>query len=211
MQRIWLILTVIALFGCANDPESTESSPEKRGRFSDPGFLCDPANIALWDGLRDEGTDLTSYGLVCDKGGGSSIVVRDSLVPAAGNGEENDSENSADATAGSDIPDPVEDEMPPEDEEVPSDDPPPALDVEDPPAVVAVTYTADLKVLIDGDCIGCHSAGGSAPRLDGYANASAAGAASLAEIQNNAMPIGNPWSPADKALFLEWSNAGFPE
>lgn len=79
---------------------------------------------------------------------------------------------------------------------------------------VAVSFTTDIKPIIDKQCLGCHGAGTQTPPdLSTYANNKAAGALSLADIQADKMPKPPlaPLSADDKALFKAWVDAGYPE
>jgi hypothetical protein len=85
----------------------------------------------------------------------------------------------------------------------------------------ALTYYQDVKPIIDAKCAGCHRDGGVAPfSLTSYEDAVA-----YAGISRIAVELGNmpPWhaaeecndyyasralEPADKAMFLEWVDAG---
>ncbi len=80
------------------------------------------------------------------------------------------------------------------------------------PYGAAVTYTADVRPIIQATCGSCHttsSVGGI--NLNTYANASMNAAASLAEILADSMPPGTPLSSGDKDLWQVWIDDGKPE
>jgi len=80
-------------------------------------------------------------------------------------------------------------------------------------AVVSVTYTNDIKPLLDLKCVGCHGSSGAAAgvQLQDYTHAKANASLSLAAIKNNSMPPGGPLTQAQKDLFQAWVDAGEPQ
>ncbi|MBS2029281.1 MAG: hypothetical protein JST54_15375 [Deltaproteobacteria bacterium] len=95
--------------------------------------------------------------------------------------------------------------------------------VTDAGTAVTATYYGDIKPILDGRCIGCHTAGGLAPfSLDSFDLASANAALMAADVQTRHMP---PWladhccqeyrdspqlTPEQIALFGAWLDAGTP-
>lgn len=118
------------------------------------------------------------------------------------------------ATACSSPPDGTSDNNAPPENEQPNNEPEPT----------GPTYHADIRPLIDDNCIGCHDAGGIGPfELNSYENVSGAAAVALAAIEDGTMP---PWQPApacrdmhdDRILSLDevetfrtWVDNGKPE
>jgi len=82
-----------------------------------------------------------------------------------------------------------------------------------PDVAAAPTYTAEVKALLDGNCIGCHSTASPSHgiALDTYATAKANASSANSAIQAGYMPTGGPLSTAQKALFQAWVTAGEPE
>lgn len=80
-------------------------------------------------------------------------------------------------------------------------------------AQTLVTYTNDIKDLLDTNCIGCH--GGDHPtagiKLDTYTSAKANANAANEKIQSGQMPPGGPLSAEEKALFQNWLDDGLLE
>jgi mono/diheme cytochrome c family protein len=86
------------------------------------------------------------------------------------------------------------------------------------------TYAQDVKPILDGRCVNCHTAGGIAPfKLDTYADAKNYAAAIADAVETGRMP---PWKagPADvtylrnpsltaeqKAAIVAWAKSGAPE
>ena len=76
-----------------------------------------------------------------------------------------------------------------------------------------VTYTNDIKAILDPKCVGCHS-GSSAYagiQLQDYAHAKANASISLSVIKNGSMPPAGALPQAQKDLFQAWVNAGEPQ
>lgn len=81
-------------------------------------------------------------------------------------------------------------------------------------AAPVVTYTGDIKAILDGNCTGCHSAGFSAGgvALDTYADAVTHANATLAAVQGDSMPPGGPFlSAAQKQAIADWIAGGMIE
>lgn len=80
-------------------------------------------------------------------------------------------------------------------------------------AQTTVTYTSDIKPILDTNCIACHNANThrAGVQLQDYTHAKSNASASLADILANVMPPSGPLSAADKALFQAWVDAGEPE
>lgn len=88
----------------------------------------------------------------------------------------------------------------------------------------AVTYHADIRPIIEGNCLGCHVEGGIGPmRLDDLENVTKVRELVVIAVANRVMP---PWPassdcrelrdvrtlPDDQvALFSQWRDAGFPD
>ena len=76
-----------------------------------------------------------------------------------------------------------------------------------------VTYTSQIKQLLDTNCTSCH--GGANPQsgidLSSYANASKNASIANSVIQSGAMPPAGALSTANKQLFQSWVTAGTPQ
>jgi uncharacterized membrane protein len=86
--------------------------------------------------------------------------------------------------------------------------------------VVPVTYTGQIKALLDSSCIGCHAstlqgaARNGAPlgvNFDSYAAAHQSASRANARIQAGTMPKSGPLTAQEKALFLAWIDQGLQE
>lgn len=82
----------------------------------------------------------------------------------------------------------------------------------------AVTYTSNIKSIIDGNCVSCHSTGGekSDVPLQTYAQVSAKASLIKTRIEKPAgdplvMPKGGKLSQANIDLINKWITAGMPE
>jgi len=80
-----------------------------------------------------------------------------------------------------------------------------------------VTYTTNIKSIIDGNCISCHSPGGENPNvlLQTYAQVSAKASLIKTRIEKPAgdplvMPKGGKLSQANIDLINQWIAAGMP-
>ena len=108
-----------------------------------------------------------------------------------------------------------------------SSDSPDDLDLEPVPVIATptnpgtpVTYTANIKSIIDANCISCHSnppTNGASTNLTIYQNVNSLSATILNRINKNtgesgAMPLGGPkLSPSQITLFQQWINDGLLE
>lgn len=81
------------------------------------------------------------------------------------------------------------------------------------PPPTNVTYTANIKSLLDASCAtsGCHVGGGTAPDLSAYAGASSGGPRSQVRIAAGTMPPSGALSASNKALFKAWVDAGYTQ
>lgn len=84
------------------------------------------------------------------------------------------------------------------------------------PIVVAVKYTADIKPIIDNNCIGCHSADGFIKPLATYEQAKNNIDAILDRIQRpngdpGKMPKGGSLSSTQINTFIKWKADGLIE
>lgn len=77
-------------------------------------------------------------------------------------------------------------------------------------ATAPVYYLDTVKQLLQARCTGCHSAGGTPPQLDTYANAVANATASLSAIQAGRMPKAGPLAADEQTAFSAWIDAGTP-
>jgi hypothetical protein len=80
------------------------------------------------------------------------------------------------------------------------------------PHVVAVSYTNDIRPILNNHCITCHSGSG-APRgikLDSFADAKANAAAANAAVQSGLMPLVGSLTADEKALLQAWVDAQAP-
>ncbi len=91
--------------------------------------------------------------------------------------------------------------------DLPSDDPVPAT----PATPGQVSYSQTIKPLLDQFCNVCHSATGTSPALDSYAEAVKSAKASNEAIQSARMPLGGSvLSDAQKQAFQDWVDQGTP-
>jgi hypothetical protein len=80
-------------------------------------------------------------------------------------------------------------------------------------AQALITYTSDIKDLLDTNCVGCHKAGHASGgiQLDTYTTAKSNANAANEKIQSGQMPPGGPLSAGEKALFQDWLDDGLLE
>lgn len=83
-----------------------------------------------------------------------------------------------------------------------------------------VTYSEDMKPILDENCIRCHAADKSGPdrngapmsvNFDTYDGASASAAAANVRVQSGTMPPTGQLDRADRVLFQQWLDDGAPE
>jgi mono/diheme cytochrome c family protein len=77
-------------------------------------------------------------------------------------------------------------------------------------SATVVAYDAEVKSLLDRNCVSCHRPGGSraSSPLNDYASAVRFASASNGRIQAGTMPRSGPLSAADKAIFDQWVKGG---
>lgn len=89
-----------------------------------------------------------------------------------------------------------------------------------PPPATTITYVKNIKSIIDGNCIGCHSNGGAASfrHLTTYAEVKdavqTAGLLSRIQLQSGEqghMPKGGIMSQANIDLIIKWNTDGLKE
>ena len=74
-----------------------------------------------------------------------------------------------------------------------------------------VSYSQTIKPLLEQYCTACHSASGTSPALDTYADAVANAKASNEAIQTGTMPLGGTaLTDAQKKAFQDWVDQGTP-
>lgn len=72
-----------------------------------------------------------------------------------------------------------------------------------------ITFSMNVKPIIDNNCIGCHStAGGQSPNLESYNAVSANAARVKSEVVTKAMPIGGSLTNEEIAAISCWVDAG---
>jgi uncharacterized membrane protein len=83
-----------------------------------------------------------------------------------------------------------------------------------------VTYSEDMKPILDENCIRCHASDKSGPErngaplsvnLDTYEGASASSEAANVRVQSGSMPPIGPLDSADRELFQQWVEDGAPQ
>lgn len=78
---------------------------------------------------------------------------------------------------------------------------------EDPCATI--TYTINVKPIIDTHCIGCHSSGGGqVPNLESYSGLAANAASVKSEVVSKDMPIGSTLTNEEIQAISCWVDAG---
>ena len=72
-----------------------------------------------------------------------------------------------------------------------------------------VSYSANVKPIIDGRCISCHSpSGGTSPDLTGYANLKAKAARVKSRVGNGTMPQNGALPQSQIDIVVNWVNEG---
>lgn len=72
-----------------------------------------------------------------------------------------------------------------------------------------VTFSKDIKPIIDNNCIQCHSTGGgTSPNLETYGGVSANAARIKAEVESKRMPIGGTLTDKEIQAISIWVDAG---
>lgn len=81
------------------------------------------------------------------------------------------------------------------------------VDVQEP--ITEVTFSLDVKPIIDNNCTQCHStAGGTPPNLETYGGVSANAASIKAEVESKRMPIGGSLTDAEIQAIISWVDQG---
>jgi len=73
------------------------------------------------------------------------------------------------------------------------------------------TYLADIKPLVDKQCITCHNPNGNSPDLTDYAKLKAHAESSRTEISAGSMPLIGALETANMELFERWVELDMPE
>jgi len=87
-------------------------------------------------------------------------------------------------------------------------------DAPEEPAAEKVTYTKNVKAIIDGNCLGCHGAelaNGAPIHLTNFAEVKAASAGVTSKVADGTMPPNGPLSDAQKKVIADWGKDGFLE
>jgi hypothetical protein len=69
----------------------------------------------------------------------------------------------------------------------------------------SVTFTDDIKPLLDANCVSCH------PSYADYAGFKNDAAQAILDIENGSMPQAGPLADSDIATFLAWQDGGYHE
>ncbi len=85
----------------------------------------------------------------------------------------------------------------------------------DPPAAEKVTYTKNVKAIIDANCLNCHGpevANGASKSLTNYEEVKAASAGVTSKVADGSMPAGDgSLTDAQKKMIADWGKDGFLE
>lgn len=81
-------------------------------------------------------------------------------------------------------------------------------DPANPDPCASVTFAADVKPIIDANCVQCHGAGGNFPNLTTYNGVSANAAIVKSEVVARTMPQGTPLSDAEIQAISCWVDNG---
>ncbi len=85
----------------------------------------------------------------------------------------------------------------------------------DPDPVTKITYTKNIKTIIDGNCLGCHGTdvqNGASKSLTNYTEVKAASAGVTGKVADGSMPAGGGSLTDDqKKAFADWKKDGFLE
>lgn len=74
-----------------------------------------------------------------------------------------------------------------------------------------ITFTMNVKPIIDNNCIGCHStAGGQSPNLETYNGVAANASRVKSEVESGDMPIGGTLTTEEIQAISCWVDAGAP-
>jgi len=87
-------------------------------------------------------------------------------------------------------------------------------DTPDAPTVEKVTYTKNVKAIIDANCLACHGATltNEAPvHLTSYEEVKTAGEKVATRVANGTMPPSGPLSDTQKKVIADWKKDGFLE
>ena len=71
-----------------------------------------------------------------------------------------------------------------------------------------ITYSGQMLKKIEGQCLGCHSAGAVPPDLSSYEAAVSSAQESLDEVLAGSMPPGGALEPEDQQLWQSWWDDG---
>ena len=93
-----------------------------------------------------------------------------------------------------------------------SDDDAPTVD---PPTAEKVTYTKNVKAIIDGNCLGCHGEpleNGAPVHLTNYDEVKASSVKVASKVADGSMPAGGgSLTAAQKKVIADWAKDGFLE
>ncbi len=74
---------------------------------------------------------------------------------------------------------------------------------------VDITFSMNVKKIIDTNCVACHSStGGQTPYLETYSGVSANAGEVKSEVVSKEMPIGGSLTNAEISAIVCWVNAG---
>ena len=74
--------------------------------------------------------------------------------------------------------------------------------------VTFVSFKDDVKPIIDGSCLNCHSADGNSPELTSYAKISASAASVKDAVATGRMPQGGTLTTAQIKSIVDWVDEG---
>jgi uncharacterized membrane protein len=82
------------------------------------------------------------------------------------------------------------------------------IDPKEPDPCVSITFSMNVKPIIDNNCVSCHSAGGNFPNLNSFSGISANAANVKFQVTNGLMPQGTPLSNEDIQAIVCWVDNG---
>lgn len=82
------------------------------------------------------------------------------------------------------------------------------IDPDEPDPCASITFSMNVKPIIDNNCVSCHSTGGNFPNLTSFSGVSANATSVKFQIINGLMPQGAPLSNEDIQTIVCWIDNG---
>ena len=201
MKKFLLLIFIFPqiIMNCSVEPKSEAPSKNIGSRskslagekFSSDQYLCDPTasdNNELTGSADSSESGTVACGIDASSSAGDEEIAGDENSAGSDTATEDGEEGESDET--------IEEELITDDSEI-----------------GLVSYSIDIKPILDRSCTSCHSAaGGESPNLDSYVLAKNNINESIDETATGSMPtVGPNLSPDEIDLLQSWSDDGLLE